>query len=1125
MASKVTPLRHLVVIGSSAGGIDALSTLVATLPTDFPAPIVIAQHLDPNRPSHLAEILGRRSTLPVRTSGEHEHLEPGVIYVVPSNRQIHITDSAIELQEDSAGRFKPSIDLLLTSAAEVYGERLIAVILSGTGTDGAAGARTVKKAGGTVIIQDPDTATYPGMPLSLAPNTVDIVATLERMGHILRDLIAGVPVPTRPDEKKALEAFLEEVRTRYGLDFNSYKTPTILRRLQRRIVATDTENLEGYVQYLDTHPEEYPQLINAFLIKVTEFFRDPELFAYLRDEVLPDIIKYARSRDNEIRIWSAGCATGEEAYSLAILMSEALGAELDQFNVRIFATDVDAEAVAFARRGIYPASALSGVPEELITRYFSKDENHFQIKKRVRSLTVFGQHDLGQRAPFPNIDMAVCRNVMIYFTPDLQQRTLQLFAYSLRDGGYLVLGKAESTSPLSEFYVLQHKQHKVYRRQGDRILMPLARFTTPTPAPPQRLALTRRTPSGHESGQRQKEVMQRVRNINESVLLRLPVGLVVVDRHYDIQGINSAARGYLAIHGAAVGEDLIHLTQSPSTQRLRAAVDLAFRMGTDATVDEFAIEEVTTGDLRYLQIVCHPQRSEGERSMVDSAMVVIYDITALIQRRQLLERQLQETTHELEQIQTARSDEAARQEQLMQRLVETNRQLVEANQELTSSNEELRTTNEEFLLSTEEAQAATEEVETLNEELQATNEELETLNEELQSTIEELNTTNDDLHARSQELQDMAHVSVEERARLEAILSSMPSALLVVNRDGALTMSNPAYAEMFGGPDEQFMARDEDGHLLPPGSTPRERAARGESFRMEFTLTDADGTRRWFEAIGQPIHSPGNEQQAGVVAIRDITERSIHRLQDEFMSLASHELRTPLTPLQGTLQLLLKQVEGLPADAPQRRYAERALRQTRQLVRMVDDLLDVGRLQTGKYTLNLAPVRLDELVAQTVEVAQTTATSQTIHLEVQTNPLSVSGDTGRLEQILLNLLNNAMTYAPQSKQIDVRVRQVENEAEVQVQDYGQGIPQADLPHLFSRFYQAARSDRQTKRGLGLGLYIVRELVTAHNGRISVDSSEGKGTTFTIRLPLLLPEKEGQPAPKDAPGGSSKPFQR
>jgi two-component system CheB/CheR fusion protein len=1107
MAAQVKPMTHLIVVGSSAGGIDALSTLVATLPSTFPAPIVIAQHLDPKRPSHLAEILARRSALPVRTASEREQLEPGVVYVVPSNRHIQISDSAIELQEENAGRFKPSIDLLLTSAAEVYGERLIAVILSGTGSDGAAGARTVKKAGGTVIIQDPDTATYPGMPLSLAPNTVDIVANLERMGRILRDLIAGVPVPTRPDEKKALEAFLEEVRTRYGLDFNSYKTPTILRRLQRRIVATDTENLDGYIKYLDTHPEEYPQLINAFLIKVTEFFRDPELFAYLRNDVLPDIVSYARNRGNEIRIWSAGCATGEEAYSLAILVSEVLGNELEQFNVRIFATDVDAEAVAFARRGVYPASALVGVPEEVINRYFSKDENHYQIKKRVRSLTVFGQHDLGQRAPFPNIDMAVCRNVMIYFTSDLQQRTLQLFAYSLRDGGYLVLGKAESTTPLSDFYVLQHKQHKVYRRQGDRILMPLARFNTPTPMPPQRLALTRRTPSGIESGQRQKEVMQRVRHINESVLLRLPVGVVVVDHHYDIQGINSMARGYLAIHGAAVGEDLIHLTQSAPAQRLRAAIDMAFRIGTDTDIDEFPIEEVTTGQPRYLQITCHPQRSEGERGPIDAVMVVIHDVTSTVQRRLHLEEQVQHATTELERLQKNRQEEGARQEQLIGRLVETNRQLVEANQELTSTNEELRTTNEEFLLSTEEAQAATEEVETLNEELQATNEELETLNEELQSTIEELNTTNDDLHARSQELQEMARLNGEERAQLEAILSSMPSALLVVNHEGRLVMTNPMYAEMFGGPSANFLARDEDGHILAPADTPRERAARGESFRMEFTLAAEDGSRHWFEAIGQPIRASGGIQQGGVVAIRDITERSLHRLQNEFISLASHELRTPLTPLQGTLQLLLRQLQDPPA-ASARRYAERALTQTRHMTRLVDDLLDVSRLQSGKYTLTYEPLHLETLLPQIIEVAQVQTTKQFIHFDEAAEPLSVSGDAGRLEQVLLNLLNNAMTYAPKTTRIDVRLRREENEAVIQVQDYGPGIPAADVPHLFSRFYQAARSDNGPKRGLGLGLYIAHEIIAAHGGQLTVASEEGKGAIFSVRLPLLLPASPG-----------------
>ncbi len=401
------PFSHLVMIGSSAGGIEALSELVSTLPEDFSAPIVAVQHLSPDRESHLTEILERRSTLPVMTLEEHTTLplEPGVVFVVPADWHVNITDSEIHLQEDSARRPKPSIDLIFDSAAEVYGERLIAVVLTGTGSDGTAGARAVKKAGGTVIIQNPETAAHPDMPRSLAPTTVDIVADLQEIGPVLHNLLAGLEVPAKPDEKKKLESFLENVRTSHGIDFRSYKTPTIMRRLQRRIVATDSQDLDGYVRYLEEHPEEYQQLVNAFLIKMTEFFRDRELFDFLRDELVPELIEKARAQDNQLRIWSAGCATGEEPYSLAILISEALGDESDHFNVRIFATDLDEEAVNFARQGLYPEAALADLPEEYIDRYFIEEDGSYRIKKRVRGMIVFGQHDLAQRAPFPRVDL------------------------------------------------------------------------------------------------------------------------------------------------------------------------------------------------------------------------------------------------------------------------------------------------------------------------------------------------------------------------------------------------------------------------------------------------------------------------------------------------------------------------------------------------------------------------------------------------------------------------------------------------------------------------------------------------------------------------------------------------
>ncbi|MGN6675838.1 MAG: CheR family methyltransferase [Thermomicrobiales bacterium] len=523
---------QLVVIGASAGGVEALSVLVATLPADFPAPIVVAQHLDPHRPSHLQQILARRSPLPVQTVTDRTMLTAGTIFVVPANRDVAITDSHITFESEPVSRAMPSIDQLFRSAANAYGDQLIAVILTGMGTDGAAGAYAVKRAGGTVVVQDPSTAAYPAMPLALSPATVDIVANLDHIGSILRDLLSGIAVPTRPDEQRELEQFLEDVRDRYGIDFRSYKTPTIMRRLRRRIVATDSDSLGGYIHYLQEHPLEYTQLINAFLIKVTEFFRDGELFQYLRDELLPELVVQSRKRGNELRIWSAGCATGEEAYSLAILVSEVLGTALEHFTVRIFATDLDEEAIAFARRGVYALSALTSMPEELIARYFTQLDGSFEIKKRVRSLVVFGQHDLAQRAPFPRIDLVLCRNVLIYFTPELQRRTLQLFAYSLRDSGYLVLGKAETNAPLAEYFAPQHKIFKVYRRAGERILMPPTALKQPSPAPPRpsnsrRLAATRPAFREGRDG-------PQARSLNESVLLRLPVGVVVVDRHYDI---------------------------------------------------------------------------------------------------------------------------------------------------------------------------------------------------------------------------------------------------------------------------------------------------------------------------------------------------------------------------------------------------------------------------------------------------------------------------------------------------------------------------------------------------------------------------------------------------------------
>ncbi len=1088
-------LSQLVVIGSSAGGIEALGILFANLPPDFSVPIVIAQHLDPRRPSHLADILAPRSPLPVRMVENREKLSGGIVYVVPTNRDVEITDHEIILRADTRASVKPSIDRLFASAAESFGEALVAVILTGTGSDGAEGARAVKNAGGTVIIQNPETASFPSMPLSLAPTTVDMVANLDAIGAILRDLSMGVTTTPRAEVDRHLRSFLESLREQSGIDFGSYKLPTIMRRLQRRIAATGTENLANYIRFLQRNPDEYQRLVNSFLIKVTEFFRDPELFTYLRDEMLPQLMREA-GPSRELRIWSAGCATGEEAYSLAILVSELLPQNTN-LSVRIFATDLDGEAISFARRGVYPASTLAELPPELVDRYFTPLDGAYEVKKSVRGLVVFGQHDLGQRAPFPRIDLALCRNVLIYFTTELQRRALQLFAFSLRDGGCLVLGKAETVTPLADFFALEQPRLKVYRRVGDRVLIPPSRIKDSTPVPPRQSA-QRRWATADTSLARLQREMQRTRSGSEraeGLIQRLPLGLVVLDRRYDILTINNTARRLLGIHTSAIGEDFIHLVQHVPLTPLRDCIESVFRGNASGEHQQLITQDSATGEEIFIDLACYPERLEVDSSVVDAVLLVVTDITGELRQRR-----------EIEQIVERQRSESANLTTQVRQLMETNRQLLEANQEMAAVNADLRSANEELLISGEETQAATEEIETLNEELQATNEELETLNEELQATVEELNTTNDDLQARSTELQDLTirlenqrRTSETERMRLAAILTSIGDVVLVVGRDGQVTLTNAAYQSTFG--DDELAPLDEQSQPLPPEQTPQRRAARGEAFKMEFTTRSSDGSLRSFEANGQPVRDAQGAVEWGVVVIRDITDRSLRRLQDQFLALASHELRTPLTSLRANLSMLTRQLDGVETDARLRQQAEGAMQAALELNALVDDLSDITRLQSNKLRLNIEPLDFRDVVAAAVKTMEPLTKGQALALRKPTKVVPIMGDSLRLRQIVVNLIANAINYAPNTERIDISLRQVGNAAELKVQDHGPGIAEEALPQIFSRYYQVTRQAGAQTGGLGLGLYLVKQLTEAHGGSVTVASKPGQGTTFTVRLPL------------------------
>ena len=780
---------ELVVVGSSAGGIEALSILVSTLPEDFPAPLVLAQHLDPNRPSSLDVILRKRTDLIVEIVQADTALHSGRIYVVPANRHVSIKDHHVYLMEDRTKRPRPSVDTLLSTAAEFYGEHLIAVILTGSGSDGAAGAVDVKNAGGTVIVQDPQTARYPSMPLALPPTVIDFEVSVERIGPLLYELLNGVNIPqTEERTEDVLHDILEQVSRQASIDFRPYKTSTILRRIGRRMAVTHNQSIREYSDYLKLHSEEVGELVKAFLINVTQFFRDADAFAYLQSDVLPVLIARARQRDHVLRFWTAGCATGEEPYSLAMLLTDLLGAELPEWSVKIFATDLDEAAITFARRGLYSENLLKGVPHEYLERFFERVDHGYRISKTLRQMIIFGQQDLSHSAPFPHIDLVLCRNVLIYFTPELQDYVLNQFAFSLNPNGFLFLGKAETVRPTQLFYELENKHWKVYRCIGNALPSSSQHSLSELRMPSLKGNVMNRSlrPAGRTHSDQEPQPLAleigQLRRFNELLLRFLPLGVVIIDRTYHILTANSSARRLLGLRDVAVDQDFLHTVRGIPYHGIRAAIDSAFREHNFITLPEVELEVSSGGNGRFVSLSI--ALMQLETGLPDLAAISVSDVTDQVQIRR-----------QLESVQ-------AEQSQLMQELGTANKRLSDMNKELMDANEELQVANEELMLTHEELQASIEEFETTNEELQATNEELETNNEELQATNEELETTNEELRARTNELEELTTILGNERVRLSEIVELAPFYILVL-RGPDLTVEayNPRYDRLLVGPD------------------------------------------------------------------------------------------------------------------------------------------------------------------------------------------------------------------------------------------------------------------------------------------------------------------------------------
>ena len=722
-------------IGASAGGLEALTEFLQAMPANSGLALVVVSHLDPEHKSALGEILSRVTTMPVREVEDGMAVEPDHVYVIPPNRDMVLARGALHLAPRTESR-RPHmpVDTFLCSLAQVHGSQAIGVILSGTASDGTRGLKSIKEEGGITFAQD-QTARFGGMPQSaITTGCVDFVlpppliaAELLRIArHPAQTQLEEAPPPAAPGKEDDFLRILRLLSDATGVDFVNYKHSTLRRRIERRMVLQRLQTLAEYLQCLRDDPAERQRLSEEILIPVTSFFRDPEVFEALRKIVFPRLLQN-RPADAALRLWVPGCASGEEAYSLAICLLEFLGTTANTTPIKLFATDISDRAIEAARAGAYGEGITGEVSVERLQRFFVKTDRGYEISKAVRDVCVFARQDVTKDPPFSQLDLISCRNVLIYLGPVLQGRVLPIFHYALKLGGFLVLGNSETVGGFTDLFEVAEKKHKFYIRTAtpSRLTFDYA----PGAAPRPRVLV-------HEAGVERGRGYQDVsREADRLVLADYAPAGVLVDENLHVVQVRGDTGPYLRLPPGPHTADLLLMAREGLLGDLRDALDRARR--DNARVRKDGVRVKTNDHFREfdLKVIPITDPASGVRHFV-----VLFDEARPPAGADGAVPTVRMPVTPAEE--SAKDQEIVR---LKQELETTRAYLQSVIEQKEGANEELRAANEEVISANEELQSTNEELETAKEELQATNEELTTVNDELQNRIRTANSLSDDL--------------------------------------------------------------------------------------------------------------------------------------------------------------------------------------------------------------------------------------------------------------------------------------------------------------------------------------------------------------------------------------------
>ena len=735
----------IVGIGASAGGLAAFEAFFSGMPADTNPGMafVLVQHLAPDHTSILTDLLRRYTRMQVFEVKDGMVVKPDCVYIIPPNRDMAFINGVLTLLEPSMPRGQRlPIDFFFRSLAQDQRERAIGIILSGTGSDGTLGVRAIKGEGGMVIVQKMESTEYDGMPSNaMATGLVDfellpkdmpakiIAYAAQAFGSAYR----RVPVTEAVPENSIKKIFIL-LRTQTRYDFSHYKPSTINRRIERRMAVNQIELIDGYVKFLQRDPAEVQALFRDLLIGVTSFFRDPDAFKVLEEKAIPKIFAN-KGEGDAIRVWSSGCSTGEEAYSLAILLAEGMEERNKSFAIQVFATDIDSQAIAVARAGIYPASIVTDISPERLARFFTLESGggHYRIRKGIRDMVIFSEQDVIKDPPFSKLDLISCRNVMIYMGAALQKKLIPLFHYALNPGGILFLGTSETTGDFSNLFSAVDNKQKIYQRKEDFLG---ARRAAIDHFVPLITEVDAALPSRVTGKQVLPEKMP-LRELTEQALLQQVIAAgVLVNGQGDILYLHGRTGMFLEpAPGAAGINNILKMAREGLKNELTIALHKA--VGIKETVCHPRLNVKTNGHFTTVNLTVRPvMTGAGASPESPLFLVILEEVPAGIEIR----GQRSEISGE----QTPDTD--ARIEALKQELRAKEEYLQSTNEEMQSSNEELKSSNEELQSVNEEMQSTNEELETSKEELQSVNEELSTVNTELQIKMLDLTRLNNDMN-------------------------------------------------------------------------------------------------------------------------------------------------------------------------------------------------------------------------------------------------------------------------------------------------------------------------------------------------------------------------------------------